>query len=116
MLQCFRKAFDVQTLKLKRSFPSHLSKSSPQLPRAMSRFATPPRDREQVCRLRSDPGTKQGGISVRFRASVSGRELGELVVQRQSLLKEVAPSLRSCLSSRPLLQISLVRGDAVLVE
>ena len=53
---------------------------------------------------------------MRFRASVSGRELGELVVQRQSLLKEVAPSLRSCLSSRPLLQISLVRGDAVYEE
>ena len=81
----------------------------------MSRFATPPRHREQVCRLRSDACAKQG-ISVRFRASVSGRDLGELLVQRHALLKEVAPSLRSCLSSRPLFQISLVRGDAVYEE
>jgi hypothetical protein len=50
---------------------------------------------------------------VRFRAHVSGNDLGKLVVQRHTLLKEVAPSLRSCLTSRPLSQISLVRGDAV---
>lgn len=53
---------------------------------------------------------------MRFRACVSGNDLGELVVQRHTRLKEVAPSLRSCLTSRPLFQISLVRGAAVYEE
>ena len=100
--------------------PHHLnlpksSLSNPFFP-AMSRFETPPRTREEVCRLHSNSCTNQGGISVRFRACVSGNDLGELVVQRHTLLKEVVPSLRSCLTSRPLFQISLVRGDAFYEE
>lgn len=82
----------------------------------MSRYETPPRTREKVCRLQAKPCTSSGGISVRFRACISGSDLGELVVERHTLLKEVAPSLRACLTSRSLFQISLVRGDAVFEQ
>ena len=53
---------------------------------------------------------------MRFRECVSGRDLGELIVRRHTILKEMAPSLRSCLTSRSLFQISLVRGNAVYEE
>lgn len=82
----------------------------------MSRFETPPRIRDTVCRLRAVHHVGSGGITVRFRASLSGQNLGDSVVQSHTRLKEVTPFLRACFTSRPHFQISLVRGEVLYEE
>jgi hypothetical protein len=80
----------------------------------MSRFETPPRCRaSELCVV---DAAGRGDLEVRFRACESGNDLGRLVVRRDTPLREVASSLKTCFTTRSCFQIALRRGEIVYEE
>lgn len=81
----------------------------------MSRFETPPRTRATNSKvLTADPSKL--GLQVKFKAILTGDDLGLMVVKKDTTLKDVCPSLKACLTSRPSFQISLTHGNEVYDE